>query len=50
MECLYDKSLRRVDKSGGLWLGCVLQAYPSHVGRQNVAEDSGEVECEKTGE
>ena len=29
---------------------CVLQSYPSHVGRQNVAEDSGEVEGEKTGE
>ena len=28
----------------------VLQSYPSHVGRQNVAEDSGEVECEETGE
>ena len=28
----------------------VLQSYPSHVGRQNVAEDSREVECEKTGE
>ena len=34
------------DKSGD----CVLQSYPSHVGRQNVAEDSGEVEGEKTGE
>ena len=29
---------------------CVLQSYPSHVGRQNIAQDSGEVECEKTGE